>query len=465
MIALVLAAALAAPTDTELIREILRVTPPLEAPRGDRLGLFIWPAHRLGTTGEEATAEILRQLDARGMLAIASWKPNDRAALDEALRLGRLQKRAGLPITVNATASTYGFFNGDPETAHVDGEGRRFFDGSFHTRRKMGCPFAIDHRIPEMAGRIREAVGAYREAGLTIDLLFADWEIDGPIEWNGAWESSKRCERCRRNVPDLADFTSFQSALRKKRAELLRKMLSDPVLEAFPEALVGNYGVYPHDGHRYWYDYFEDDAGTPIRDWYPEFAETGLNVAMPVTYPWYRGYAWYDFESSDYRWFYNMLLVGTNAAKSTPPEIPIITFVHWHTTEPPPNLDPAAKQLSPEKFRELLWHLLLRGHDAFFSWSPRDEALEESRLVHDVYRESHAYREFLLEGEPVTFQVPPEPGPVVSALRRGDQLLVLRSDFDDRDDPVALEVDGATVEVERAGASPRVVDLTDPPLQ
>jgi hypothetical protein len=462
MIVLVLAAALAAQADSALLSEILRVTKPLEAPRGDRLGLFLWPAHRLGTTDEAEVAETLRRLDARGMVAIATWKPNDPAALDEALRLGRLQKKAGLPITVNATASTYGFFNGDPETAHVDVEGRRFFDDSFHTRRKMGCPFAIDHRIPEMVGRIRRGVQAYREAGLVIDFLFADWEVDGPIEWNGAWESSKRCKRCRRHIPGIADFRVFQAALRIKRAELLRRMLSEPVLEAFPEALVGNYGVYPHDGHRYWYDYFEDDAGSPVREWYPEFAETGLNVAMPVTYPWYRGYAWYDFESSDYRWFYNMLLVGTNAARSTPPEIPIITFVHWHTTDPPPSADPAVKQLGAGRFQELLWHLLLRGHDALFSWSPREEALEESRLVHDVYRESHAYREFLLEGEPVTFQVPPRPGPVVSALRRGERLLVLRSDFDERDDPVFLDVDGERVEVRRTDGRPHVEILTDP---
>ena len=144
------------------------------------------------------------------------------------------------------------------------------------------------------------------------------------------------------------------------------------------------------------------------------------------------------------------------------PEIPIITFVHWHTTEPPPNPDPAAKQLSAEKYRELLWHLLLRGHDAFFSWSPRDEALAESHLAHDVYRESHAYREFLLEGEPVTFQVPPEPGPVVSALRRGDRLLVIRSDFDDRRKPVSLEIDGVRVEVERTDGRPQVLVLESP---
>ncbi|MCS1412162.1 MAG: hypothetical protein M2R45_05366 [Verrucomicrobia subdivision 3 bacterium] len=28
----------------------------------------------------------------------------------------------------------------------------------------------------------------------------------------------------------------------------------------FPKALVGSYAVYPHKGHRYWYDYFEPES-------------------------------------------------------------------------------------------------------------------------------------------------------------------------------------------------------------
>ena len=82
MTALLLLALLAAqsePSDSELIHAIIENTEPLEAPRGDRLPLYIWPAHRLGTTNEDELVEILNALEARGMAAIASWRPNDPA--------------------------------------------------------------------------------------------------------------------------------------------------------------------------------------------------------------------------------------------------------------------------------------------------------------------------------------------------------------------------------------------------
>lgn len=458
----VLLVLLAAQTDYELLRGILRATEPLDEPRGDRLPLYLWPAQSLGTTNEAELLSLLKALDARGMAAIGNWKPNDPEALEEALRLARFQKRLSLPISVNATASTYGFFDGEERTAHLDAEGRPFFDTSFPTERKMGCPFAIDHRLPEMVGRIRSAVEAYRKEDLRIDFLYADWEVDGPLEWNGAWESSRRCQRCRRRIPNIESFESFQAAIRSKRAELQRLMLAEPVLEAFPAALVGNYAVYPHDGTRYWYDYFEEERAEKYRKWYREFEETEFTFAMPVVYPWYRGYQWYDFEDSDYRWFYNMLLVGTNAGKSTPASIPIVTFVHWHTTEPPRNPDASVKQLSPEKYQELLWHLFLRGHDGLFLWSPKDEALEESRLVHQVYRDSHGYREFLLEGEPVEFSVPGGPGPVISALKLGSRLLVRRTDFGGETEPVLLRVDGIEVPVPRFEGRCQILEISTP---
>jgi len=115
------------PSDAELIHAIIDNTEPLEAPRGDRLPLYIWPAHRLGTTNENALVEILTALEARGMAAIASWRPDDPAALEQALQLGRLQSRLGLPVSVSATSSTYAFFNGDAETAHIDADGNPFF--------------------------------------------------------------------------------------------------------------------------------------------------------------------------------------------------------------------------------------------------------------------------------------------------------------------------------------------------
>ena len=197
--------------------------------------------------------------------------------------------------------------------------------------------------------------------------------------------------------------------------------------------------MYPHDGYRYWYDYFErvaDDAmpfrtdqGARYREWYHELPETGYTFAMPVVYTWYPIFDLYRYTQKDYRWFYNMLLTGTNSGQHASNTTPIISFVHWTTTAPPPNVDPKVKQMSESAYQELLWHLLLRGHDAFFLWCMPNELATEIRLVHEVYSAAHQYRGFLDRGEPISFEVPKEPSTVVSGLRLGDQVLVRRSEF------------------------------------
>ena len=210
------------------------------------------------------------------------------------------------------------------------------------------------------------------------------------------------------------------------------------MLSQFPHALVGNYAVYPNDGYRYWYDYFEyyvdgqpckEDQNAKYRKWYNDFPLTGFTFAMPVVYPWSGIYNWYDFENTDYRWFYNMLLNASNAGKSTPQSVPVISFVHWHTIFEGSSQDSTINQLSKENYQELLWHMLLRGTDAFFMWSEKDEFPEEVKLLHEVYADAQKYGRFLEQGIPVTFDVPDKPGPVISGLILGDSLLVRRTDF------------------------------------
>ncbi len=454
-------------SDLDIIEAIIRRTEPLSAPRGDRLPLYVWPAHRLGTDESSDMERLIRALDARGMAVFGVWNPGDPGALERALTIARIQDRLGLPVSISATSATYAFFDGNVRTAHITRDGRPFFDDSFGTSRQMGCPFAIDFRMSEMRRRIADPVAAYRDAGLDIRFVYADWEVDGPIEWNGAWAASKRCARCRHHIPSIDDFGSFQAALRTKRAQLQKAMLAEPVLEAFPDALVGNYGVYPHDGYRYWFDYFETfvegaphrlDARARYRRWFDEFPLTGYTFAMATVYPWYEIFDWYDFDVPDYRWFYNMLLVGSNVGRSTPADVPIVSFVHWAPVEAPADPEPAARGLGRARYQALLWHLLLRGHDGLFSWSRPEEAVEETVALHQVYAASHRYGRFLQDGRPVTFAVPARPGPIVSGLRLGDRVLVLRTDFDDDRSPVELEIDGRVVSVSRA-EGPRVLRI------
>ena len=451
------------------IQIVLDETKPLDHPRGDRLPLYLWPAMDPGDLDGETAEYLVAELDRRGVGIICSWTPENRdESLRKALTVARAQKKLGVPVNINATSILYSFFNGDESTAHIDADGKPFFDDSFGERHKMGCPFTLDSRRDAIRERVDWYVTAYADAGIPIDFIWADWEIDGPIEFNHAYESSKRCARCREHIGDIDNFLDFQKTLRDIRSELQRYAFTEPVLERFPEALVGNYAVYPHNGYRYWYDYFEfyvegqpyiADQDAKYRLWYNDFPGTGYTFAMPVVYPWARLFSWYDFNNADYRWFYNMLLVASNAGANTHEDIPIISFVHWNMINPEKYPAPGMKQFSGEMYRELLWHMLLRGTDTFYLWCGRKEFADETRLLHEVYAAAQEYGAFLDGGTPVTFDVPGEPGTVVSALRLGERLLVRRTDFNGLTDDVTLRVGSKTVTVKPSPGECVVYDI------
>jgi hypothetical protein len=441
---------------------VLDETRPLAFDRGVRLPLYLWPALNAGAVDEATATAIVKTLDQRGVGLVSSWSPNPKSRdknLAEVLTIGRAQTRLGLRVNVNANACLHSFFNGDEQTAHVDEAGERFWDDSFGKGHKMGCPFSLDPRRPEIRERIEFFAQAYKDAGVRLDFVFADWEIDGPIEFNRAHAASKRCVRCREHIANINDFTAFQRSLRVLRSDLQRDCYSQPILARYPDALVGNYAMYPHGGLRYWYDYFEyyvdgqpcvNDQRARYRRWYDDFPGSGYTFAMPVVYTWYPTYGWYDFEDPDYRWFYNMLLVASNAGEHTLADVPIISFVHWHTTAPPEKADRSVKQFSEEKYQELLWHMLLRGTDTFFLWCPAAEAAKEIRLLHAVYAAAQEHGAFLDRGVPVNFAVPNKPAPIVSGLRLGNRVLVRRTDFGDAGGPVELKVGSKRLTIKSA---------------
>ena len=168
----------------------------------------------------------------------------------------------------------------------------------------MGCPFRIRHRYDELTEQVAFFVRGYRKAEVPLDFVFGDWEVDGPLEVNRAWEAARRCRVCRDNIARIDDFSAFQKAVRIERSKATKDCYTNPILREYPQALVGNYGVYPHDGYRYWYDYFEEfvdyhphitDQRARYRKWYDDFPSTGYTLAMPVVYPWARGYLWTTF--------------------------------------------------------------------------------------------------------------------------------------------------------------------------
>lgn len=452
-------------TYPESIETVLASAKPLVHPRDDRLPLYLWPARNPGVLSVEEAKDLVRALDERGIGLCCSWNTDFEASAAQALPVAEAQHALGLRVNADATALLHRFCDGSEGTAHVDAGGTRFFDMSCG-KVKLGCPFRLEHRIPEMRGRIEAMAQAYKAAGLPLDFVYADWEIDGPIEWNTNHETAKRCTVCLENVPQIDDFLAYQHAVRAVRSRLQCEAYAQPLRRRFPGLLVGNYAVYPNDGWRYWYDWFEQEAkDEPVRrdqdaryrHWANEFAPTDYTFAMPVVYPWSPMYGWYDFSPGDFRWFYNGLLVGSNAARHTPPGTPIIAFVHWHTVDLTAEDEAPPPQFSEEMYQELLWHLLLRGTGTFFLWCQAHEARKEVELLHPVYAAAQQYGTFLDQGEPVCFDVPSEPGPVVSGLRVGDRVLVRRTDFTKHDAPVDLALPGGgTIRVPRVEAACQV---------
>ncbi len=449
------------------IHVVLDNAKPLVYNRGDRLPLYLWNAMDPGPLDDTTAEELVIKLNERGVGLISSWDPrNRRESLTKAFTIGKAQKKLGLRININATGCLYSFFNGDKRTAHIDDEGKPFWDDSFG-KKNMGCPFALDFRIPAVREQVEFFVKEYKRAVLDIDFIFVDWEIDGPIEFNKAQTASKRCRRCRQNIKNVDDFDQFQSILRKLRCQLQRQSYAEPVTTNFPKALVGNYGVYPHNGYRYWYDYFEyyvegqpykPDQLAKYRKWYHEFPETSYTFAMPVVYTWCRIFDWYNYADTDYRWFYNMLMVASNAGENTPAQIPIISFVHWNTVGSGPS-GGAVKQFSEVKYQELLWHMLLRGTDTFFVWCGRQDAAKEIQLVHQVYAQAQQYGQFLSKGMPINFNVPKQPGTVISGLKLGNRVLIRRTDFKKDDFPVEITIDGAKIKVPATPGRCRTISL------
>lgn len=445
-------------TQRDYLELILKETKPLKHPRGKRLPLYLWSSRISGMTDEGEIERILRALDERGIGAFCSWNPgNLQASLEECLRVGRIQKKLGLLVNIDGTSVTGAFFNGEESTAHVGEDGKPFFDMSFAGYVKMGCPFALAHRYEPIKKQVEPFVKAYKENDIPLGFWAADWEIDGPIEWNDGWQNSKKCRRCRENIKNIDDFTAFQTALRRIRSDMQNEVFCKTILAHFPNALIANYAMNPHDGYRYWYDWFEKpveaapvkkDQNAGYRKWPDEFDSSGYTCAMPVIYAWSPIYNYYTFDNKEYRWFYNMLLEGTSTGQKTPQQIPLIPFVHFTPIKlSPQDLPEGYAALSEAKYKELLWHLLLRGHDTFCMWCPNEELAQETRPLHEVYAASLEYADFLNRGQPMLFDVPPQPGTVISALKLGNRLLVRRTDFGAAAGPVEVQVGGKKITV------------------
>ena len=450
----------AKPSQVEIV---LHETKPLQHPRGTRLPLYFWTPEFSEKTDDAELESEIKELDARGISLFARWRASKLGASAAfAIRIAKLEKKLGIPVSViGENDTTNGFCDSSPAVAHKDSDGKPFFDTSFFW--KPGCPFCMSTRYEPMKAKLEPFLKKYQENGVPLDLWTADFEFDGPIEWNAGWATAKKCALCREKIKNLdTDFPAFQTAVRTVRTEMQNEVFSKTIKKYFPDARIGVYGMNPHDGYRYWWDFFEkqtlidgvaykNDQGGVYRPWAKEFEGSGYTMAMPVIYSLYNPYT---FKNGEYGWFYNMLLEYSSAAKNTPANVALVPFVHWSITAPK-GLTP----LSEQKYEELLWHLLLRRCDSFCMWCTAEQTAKAAVPVQKVYAESLQYGDFLNKGTPITFDVPAQPGTVISGLKLGNRVLVRRTDFEGNAEPVATVIEQKTIQVPAKAGACQIIDL------
>ncbi len=291
---------------------IIENTKPISIKEEKRFPLFVWTGIPFGISEEEIKNYLLKLKD-RNILLFTRWnipKEGIEKGIKDALKIDKIRKELNLPVVVDATSIVYRFFDGSEETAHIDENGNIFFDMSFDPKVKIGCPFRIESRFQVIKDRLEKFLKAYKESGIDINYWAVDWEIDGPIEWNDAWENSKKCVICKKEIKNIDNFDEFQKIIRKKRADLQKIVFVDTIKKYYPDCLIGNYGVNPHDGYRYWWDYFEKEVegasyqkkhNALHRKWFDEFKYSGYTMAMPVIYTWFRFFNDYNFGEKEYR--------------------------------------------------------------------------------------------------------------------------------------------------------------------
>ena len=159
------------------LQAVLENTKPIATTLNGRLPLFVLPiSGSLSSLPDGQAEKVLNDLAKRGIGYSVNWNHGSfDASLKEGLRIGELQQRLGRMVSVHATGCLYSFFDGTEKTQHIDAGGRPFGETSFGGT--MGCPFALEHRIPVIRQRVEAFLKQYKAAGVDVDFIFADWEI------------------------------------------------------------------------------------------------------------------------------------------------------------------------------------------------------------------------------------------------------------------------------------------------
>lgn len=284
----------------------------------------------------------------------------------------------------------------------------------------------------------RATLQQFKDAGVTLDAAWLDWENE-PIWGQEEWEQSSHCERCRKLFPPgiLDDYPTYRDFIVRFRQQLFSTYLAAPIREFYPRCSITNWAVVHSSPERLTLHYWGRFRFPPM--------DAGLFTATnPVAYgndiiyqlQWSN--AWKDPEHTpldqahmDRLYAFVMLSQISEDAANAAQWAPEKRSIPWVCRYCPDMEDAKVPMLSRPRYRELLRHLWLRGAESlqvFNAFRPDhpELRLEEVEDAVSSYDEALRYRAFLEKGEVMTTVVPDaeETGAVWSGLRMKDEAIV-----------------------------------------
>ena len=403
----------------ERLEEFLRRVPELTHDLGDRWPMIMWE----GISFEPQPAEVYKQLLARGLTQHVRMDP-------EMIPTAKTLQEAGSPVIMMQGKGgewPYGLAGEEEAWTHRYEEG---YEPESERRGKACLPVLTGWR--RAAEQVRDVLRQYKDAGVTVDAVWMDWEGE-PLGSSRGYENARHCTRCRRLLPSrvLESKEAYRAYCWRLYLELLGTYLSAPAREVFPGVSTTNWMV------------IYSAADRPARGawWEGEVSPSVpsmFTATNPVAYGNTNYFNWewqdsYPIDREHVDQFYGHILlrqVSDNAAnrqKYAPQKDSFPWVIRWC----PDAFDPAIPILSRPRYREMLRHIWLRGADGMQIFNASREGYDE--LVYNevvdavrIMDELLAYRELLDRGRVMNAEVPArqDPGVIWSGLRLEDRAVV-----------------------------------------
>jgi hypothetical protein len=414
---------------------LAKEVPPLRHERGSRWPLVLWS----GPGYEPLPSDTIRMLLARGI--------TQPIRLDDRMIFSALAlQEAGSPVIALEGRGAawpgnlwpYDLAGDKTEWAHQYPADQNVPD----RWRRMPSPTCVKGWAIA-ADRIREALRRFKEAGVTVDAMWLDYEGE-PSQ--ASYEAAKASPGTRDLLPPraLESEDAFYRYKRQLWVQLLSAYVAAPAREIFPKVSVTNWAL------------TLSSPEFPVYGWedqpHPPLGPTLFTATNPIAYAIARFLvrtekAEYprDRRQVDAIYMHLMLRQVSADAYNRRKLAPYMGAIVWVSRWVPDGGDPATPVMSREAYREALRHLWLRGVDAMEVFNPVRKGYENMSLyeVQDaaaIYDEMLSFRRFLEHGVVMNYAYPPlsDDGPVWSGMRLGDEALLR---------VVSLGAPGKTVQV------------------